>query len=82
MKTETVTISKFKATCLGLLKQVKKNGEPILVTLKGEPIAMVVPPPAGERSGAWVGAFRGSGKIKGDIVAPAGEESDWEVLRR
>lgn len=82
MKTETVTISKFKATCLGLLKQVKKNGEPILVTLKGEPVAMVVPPPAGERSGAWVGAFRGSGKIEGDIVAPAGEESDWEVLRR
>jgi prevent-host-death family protein len=80
MKTETVTISKFKATCLGLLKQVKKNGEPILVTLKGEPVAMVVPPPAGARSGAWIGAFRGSGKIMGDIVAPAGEESDWEVL--
>jgi len=80
MKTETVTISKFKATCLGLLKRVKKNGEPILVTLKGEPVAMVVPPPAGERSGAWVGAFRGSGNIVGDIVAPAVEESDWEVL--
>jgi hypothetical protein len=32
MKTETVTISKFKAACLGLLKQVKKKGEPILWT--------------------------------------------------
>ena len=82
MKTQTVTISKFKATCLGLLKQVKKNGEPILVTLKGEPVAMVVPPPAAEKSGAWMGAFRGSGKIVGDIVAPAAEESDWEVLGR
>ena len=40
MKTQTVTISKFKATCLGLLKQVKKNREPILVTLKGEPVAI------------------------------------------
>jgi len=55
MKTETVTISKFKATCLGLLKQVKKKGEPILVTLKGEPVAMVVPPPPAEKSRAWIG---------------------------
>jgi len=82
MKTQTVTISKFKATCLGLLKQVKKNREPILVTLKGEPVAMVVPPPAGEKSVEWMGAFRSSGKIVGDIVAPASEESDWEVLGR
>lgn len=82
MKTETVTISKFKATCLGLLKQVKKNGEPILVTLKGEPVAMVVPPPAGEKSCAWMGSFRSSGKIVGDILAPAAEEADWEVLGR
>jgi prevent-host-death family protein len=82
MKTETVTISKFKATCLGLLRQVKKKGEPILVTLKGEPIAMVVPPPPEEKTGAWMGSFRDSGKIVGDIVAPAAEESDWEVLGR
>ena len=82
MKTETVTISKFKATCLGLLKQVKKKSEPILVTLKGEPVAMVVPPPPAEKSGQWMGTFRNSGKIVGDIIAPAAEESEWEVLGR
>jgi prevent-host-death family protein len=82
MKTETVTISKFKATCLGLLKQVKKKGEPILVTLKGEPVAMVVPPPPAEKSGGWIGAYRDTGKIVGDIVAPAAEESEWEVVGR
>jgi prevent-host-death family protein len=80
MKPETVTISKFKATCLGLLKQVKRNGEPILVTLKGEPVAMVVPPPPAQRSSAWMEEFRNSGKIVGDIIAPAAEESEWEVL--
>ena len=82
MKTETVTISKFKATCLGLLKQVKMNGEPILVTLKGEPVAMVVPPPPRETSSVWMTEFRNSGKIVGDIIAPAAEESEWEVLGR
>lgn len=82
MKTETVTISKFKATCLSLLKKVKMNGEPILVTLKGEPVAMVVPPPPGETSSVWMKEFRSSGKIVGDIIAPAAEESEWEVLGR
>jgi len=43
---------------------------------------MVVPPPAGEKSVEWMGAFRSSGKIVGDNVAPAAEESDWEVLGR
>jgi prevent-host-death family protein len=80
MKTETITISKFKATCLGLLKQVKKKGEPVLITLKGEPVAMVVPPPATEKAGSWIGSFRSSGRIVGDLVAPAAEESDWKVL--
>jgi prevent-host-death family protein len=80
MKPETITISKFKATCLGLLKQVKKKGEPILVTLKGEPVAMVMPPPPAEKTGMWMGAYRGTGRIVGDIVAPAADESEWEVL--
>ena len=81
MAPETIPISKFKATCLGLLKQVKKKGEPILITLKGQPVAMVVPPPTAEKSGTWIGAFRTTGRIVGDIVMPAAEESEWEALR-
>lgn len=82
MKPETITISKFKATCLALLKQVKKKGEPIIVTLKGEPVAMVVPPPPAEKTSVWIGAFRSQGKIVGDIFEPAAEECQWEVLRQ
>jgi prevent-host-death family protein len=80
MEPEKIAISKFKATCLGLLKQVNQRGEPILVTLKGEPIAMVVPPPQPKSRTGWMGARRHSGKIKADIVEPAAEASDWEVL--
>ena len=82
MAPETIPISKFKATCLGLLKQVKRKGEPILITLKGEPVALVVPPPAVEKSGSWIGAYRTTGRIVGDIVAPAAEEAEWEILQR
>ncbi len=29
----------------------------------------------------WLGSMKGSFEILGDIVSPASEESDWEVLR-
>jgi prevent-host-death family protein len=78
---ERVTVSKFKATCLALLERVKRTGQPILVTRRGEPQAQVVPPPRPEASASWLGSFRAKGKITGDVVSPAGTERDWEVLR-
>jgi prevent-host-death family protein len=82
MDTEIVTISEFKATCLGLLKKVRRTGEPIVVTLRGEPVAMVVPPPEPKHNDSWIGSLKSCGKILGDIVSPASEESDWEVLEK
>jgi prevent-host-death family protein len=78
---EIVSISKFKATCLALLDQVNKTGRPILVTKKGEPIAQVVPPPQPKKPASWLGSFKSTGKIKGDIVSPVISESEWEVLK-
>ena len=78
---ETVSISHFKARCLAILARVKRTGQPILVTRFGEPVAEVVPPSASVRSRHWLGSFEGTGRIVGDIVAPASDESDWEVLR-
>jgi prevent-host-death family protein len=74
---ETVSISKFKATCLELLKNVKQTGQPILVTLRGEPIAQVVPPQIDRDEQRWLGMSRGTGTIDGDIVSPTGES--WDV---
>lgn len=78
---ETIPVSKFKATCLQLLERVKRTGQPILVTRRGEPLAQVVPPPSPERRGAWLGSFASKGKIVGDVIAPAVEEDRWDVLR-
>ena len=77
---ETVTASRFKATCLELLRKVKKTGQPVLVTLRGEAIAKVVPPDTPQRESRWLGSARGTGKIVGDIMSPISED-DWEVLR-
>lgn len=79
--TEQISISKFKATCLGLLKKVKRTGQPILITRKGEPIAQVVPPPPPKKAESWLGSFKSTGKILGDIVSPVVSEKDWEAMR-
>lgn len=78
---EEMAISKFKATCLAVLERVRKTGRPVLVTRFGEPVAEVIPPPVPKRPADWIGSFEGTAKILGDIVSPASDQEDWEVLR-
>ncbi len=75
-----IAISEFKAKCLALLDQVQKTKKPIRVTRRGKPVAEVVPP-SPVRSNDWIGSMQGKSKILGDIISPANDESDWEVLR-
>jgi prevent-host-death family protein len=75
---KTVAVAQFKATCLRLLEEVRR-GHPILVTKRGKPIAQILPPPPA--AGAWRGSMKGTGKIVGDIVAPASNPDDWSALR-
>ena len=67
---ETIPISKFKATCLRLLGDVKKTGKSILVRRKGEPIALVTPPPPPpKRIDGWV-AWRKRLKLPAILYLP------------
>ena len=78
---ERIPISKLREETRIVLERVRKTGSPVLVTYRGEPIAQILPPPR-EKPGAWLGAFRGTGRIVGDIVAPAEDESAWEILQQ
>ena len=77
---ETISISKFKATCLARLGKVKRTGLPLLITRKGEPIAEVTPPSPPKASAGWLGSMRSTGRIVGDIVSPAVAADDWDAL--
>jgi prevent-host-death family protein len=75
-----VAISEFKAKCLALLDEVQKTKQPLRITRRGKPVAEVTPPtPVNQAS--WMGSMKGTGKILGDIVSPASNSEDWEVLR-
>lgn len=74
---KTVLISEFKAKCIGLLKDVQKTKEPILVTLRGKPIARVEPVVKPKKR-IRLGALKGWMEIKGDIIH-SDIEKDWLV---
>jgi len=78
---EEIAVSKFKATCLGVLETVRKTRKPVLVTRFGTPVAEVVPPPLPGKPKHWIGCLAGTARIQGDIVSPASDEQDWEALR-
>jgi len=74
-----IAISEFKAKCLALLDEVEKTKQPIRITRRGRPVADVSPP-APTESRDWIGSMKEM-KILGDIISPASDEDDWEVLR-
>jgi hypothetical protein len=66
---------------LSLLEQVSKTRKAIRITRFGKPIAVVIPPTTVQSRDEWLGSMKDSMQILGDIVSPANDESDWEVLR-
>ena len=77
---ETIPISTFKATCLAVLERVRRTGQPIVVTRHGEPIAEIVPPTVPAAGADWLGAMSAHGRIAGNIIAPAVDAGEWEVV--
>lgn len=71
---QEIAISKFKATCLSVIQDVRRTGKPVRITRFGHPMADLVPPGKGSATGR-VGSPQGSVKVLGDIVTPvAGDD--------
>jgi antitoxin (DNA-binding transcriptional repressor) of toxin-antitoxin stability system len=77
---KTIAAGLFKQICLRLLDEVRETGRAVVITKRGRPVAQLAPlsPSA---VGDWSCAMRGTGKILGDLVAPATDEQEWEALR-
>lgn len=79
-----IPISEFRTKCLELIERVRRTRKPLRVTRRGKPIADIVPTaaikPVTDRA-KWLGSVKGTVKILGDIVSPAHERDEWEMLR-
>jgi prevent-host-death family protein len=79
---ERIPVSKFNATCLAVLKRVKRTGQPVTVTRFGTPVAEVRPPRPAPTEAGWLGCMRGRAEIVGDVIGPALESDEWGALSR
>lgn len=80
MEERSIPISKFKATCLAVLEEVRRTGRPVLVTRRGEPVAEIVPPARPSSTFSWLGSAAGTGRISGDVLSPVAGEEEWDAL--
>jgi prevent-host-death family protein len=72
-------VSDFKAKCIAVLKEVERSGEPVVVTLRGRPMARVEPfTNAAHRK--QLGTLKGSMRIRHDLVR-SDTTGDWEMLK-
>ena len=75
MSNRTISASRFKAECLGLLDEVAETGQELVITKRGRPVARVA---AVEHAPS----LRGSVKFlvsDEELIAPLGEVWNAEV---
>jgi len=75
----TMLVSEFKAKCIAILKDVQRTREPVLITLRGKPLAAVQPVKTRPR-GKRLGTLQGRMTIRRDLVR-LDTTRDWEMLR-
>ena len=78
---KTVGATEFKANCLRLIGQMSQDHEPVTITKRGQPVAVLFPLPPTENSHSIIGAMGGSVQGYDDPFEPAGEPSEWNVNR-
>ena len=73
-------ISEFKAKCISVLRRVHQTGRPLVVTIRGKPIARVEAVRAANEPYVKLGTRRGQARAKRDLVK-FDFSGEWEMNR-
>lgn len=76
---KTLAAGKFKTNCLAIMDEVKAKREPVLITKRGKPVAMLTP--VEETKDPIFGFYKDKITITGDIVSPIVPLEDWDCLK-
>jgi prevent-host-death family protein len=77
-----ISVTRFRAHCLELIRQVESGGEAVLITRHGKPVARLTPPSMGASSDPqpWA-ALRGSGVLHAEPEDSVLEVQAFDALR-
>ncbi len=71
----------FKAECLRLIRQVVRKREPVTITRRSHPVAVLSPLPDAGKPRSIIGAMQGSVLFYEAPFEPATDPADWTTSR-
>ena len=77
MSARQVSAADFKAKCLRIIKEMGRDGQPVTITKRGRPVAVLSPMPTTENAPPFIGMMRGTVLGYEDPFTPAAAPSDW-----
>ena len=78
---KTIAAAAFQAKCLRIINQMSEDGEPVTITNRGKPVALLSPVRPEREDRSIIGAMEGSVLAYDDPFQPAADPSDWNTLR-
>ncbi|MGN6779107.1 type II toxin-antitoxin system Phd/YefM family antitoxin [Rhizobium sp.] len=79
MSVKSVGAAEFKAKCLHLIDQMGNDGEPIIITKRGKPVALLAPAPEKSNRPSIIGAMKGSVLQYDDPFLPVVDAEEWDA---
>jgi antitoxin (DNA-binding transcriptional repressor) of toxin-antitoxin stability system len=77
-----ISVTRFRASCLELIRRVEAGGEPVDIKRRGKVVARLAPPPrAGERPRRPWARLRGSGELLAEPGESVLDADDFEAHR-
>ena len=78
---KTVAASEFQAKCLRIINEMAEDGEPVTITNRGRPVAVLSPVRQEQAEQSIVGAMKGSVLAYDDPFQPSADPTDWNAVR-
>lgn len=79
--TKKIAAAEFQAKCLRIINQMNEDREPVTITNRGRPVAVLSPMETPSARPSIIGAMRGSVLMYDDPFRPAIDPADWEAVR-
>ena len=78
---KTIAASAFQAQCLRIINEMREDGEPVTITNRGKPVAVLSPVQPEREIQSIIGAMKGTVLAYDNPFAPAVDSSAWDAMR-
>ena len=78
---KTIAAATFQAKCLRIINELREDGEPVTITNRGKPVAVLSPVQPERQERSIIGAMKGTVLAYDDPFGPAIDPSEWDAMR-